>query len=465
MKTQNTSKFLVHKLILLTYLGLQGQIGFSNTLSKAVNMDQLLNRVLNDQSAERLENIKREEQFKNELNSRAKLLKEAKAELATLEAEEQRTIKKFDTNEKKLAELEEKLRLAMGTLGEMFGVVRQVSGDLTSQFQTSLVSAEFPGRKDSLVNLAAAKSVPNIKELEGLWYQIMREITESGKITEFETEVTFANGEKKNAKVTRIGAFNVITNGLYLNWQPETQKLVELARQPDSNFLSMASHINGKTVSPFAIDPSRGTLLSLLVQAPTLEERVHQGGIVGYIILALLGLGLMFVFERLIYLSIAGSKIRRQLKSETINTDNALGRILAVYNKNKNADFETLELKIDEEILKSIPPIERGIKNLKILAAVAPLLGLLGTVTGMIATFQSITLFGTGDPKLMAGGISQALITTVLGLVAAIPLIVLHSFISGKSQQLIQIIEEQSAGIIAQHVESDHSSHHADASN
>ena len=86
-------------------------------------------------------------------------------------------------------------------------------------------------------------------------------------------------------------------------------------------------------------------------------------------------------------------------------------------------------------------------------ANTATLLGLLGTVTGMIATFQSITLFGTGDPKLMAGGISQALITTVLGLIAAIPLLLLHNFVATRSKDLVQILEERSAGMVASRAE------------
>jgi biopolymer transport protein ExbB len=84
---------------------------------------------------------------------------------------------------------------------------------------------------------------------------------------------------------------------------------------------------------------------------------------------------------------------------------------------------------------------------------VAPLMGLLGTVTGMIQTFQVITLYGAGDPKMMAGGISQALITTVLGLVVAIPMVLIHTLVGGQSRKIINIINSQSAGIVAQHSE------------
>jgi biopolymer transport protein ExbB len=202
-----------------------------------------------------------------------------------------------------------------------------------------------------------------------------------------------------------------------------------------------------------AVDPSRGSLLGLLIQAPSLKERIDQGGVVGYVIIGLGLIGVLIAVWRYLSLTISGSKIRSQLKSATPNAGNALGRILGVYHDNKDIDTETLELKLDEAILKEAPKLEKWQGSIKVLAAVAPLMGLLGTVVGMIATFQAITLFGTGDPKLMAGGISQALVTTVLGLVVAIPLVLLHSMVAGKSKGLIEILEEQSAGLIAKHSE------------
>ena len=132
---------------------------------------------------------------------------------------------------------------------------------------------------------------------------------------------------------------------------------------------------------------------------------------------------------------------------------------MAVYHENRGIATETLELKLDEAILKNTPALQRGLVTVRILAVIAPMLGLLGTVTGLIETFQSITLFGTGDPRLMAGGISQALVTTVLGLGAAIPLILMHSALNTRSKRLLAVLEEQSAGLIARHAEQE--PHHA----
>ncbi len=229
-----------------------------------------------------------------------------------------------------------------------------------------------------------------------------------------------------------------------------------LARQPARRFSSLADGLFSATsgVVPMALDPSRGNILGLLIQAPSLMERIQQGGLVGYVILLLGSLGGLVSIERLITLARASRGIQAQLGSAVPKGDNALGRILQVYESNSTVDSETLGLKLDEAILREAPILEKWQGWIKVLAAVAPLLGLLGTVVGMIRTFQAITLFGTGDPKLMAGGISQALVTTVLGLTVAIPLVLLHSLVSGRSRTLVEILEEQSAGIIARHSDS-----------
>jgi len=187
-------------------------------------------------------------------------------------------------------------------------------------------------------------------------------------------------------------------------------------------------------------------------QNPSVVDRIHQGGLIGYIIISLALAGLVYALFLLLNMLKTNVKVKSQLKdTENVQSDNPLGRILSVYHHQyQEADLETLEMKLDEAVLKELPALEQGLSLLKLLAAVAPLLGLLGTVTGMIATFQSITLFGTGDPKLMAGGISQALITTVLGLVAAIPLLFMHNIVSSRSRELVQILDQQSAGLIAE---------------
>jgi len=205
----------------------------------------------------------------------------------------------------------------------------------------------------------------------------------------------------------------------------------------------------------FGLDVTSGQLLALLLETPNIGERVQQGGIVGYVIISLGILGMLLALERMIMLGLAGRKVKAQLKrgSESPSSDNALGRVLQIYQKNQQVDTETLELKLGEAILKETPSLQRGILFIKVISVVSPLLGLLGTVTGMIQTFQAITLFGAGDPTIMAGGISQALMTTVLGLCVAIPTVLLHTIVSGRSRMIVQVLQEQSAGLVAEQSE------------
>jgi biopolymer transport protein ExbB len=220
--------------------------------------------------------------------------------------------------------------------------------------------------------------------------------------------------------------------------------------------VSAAQDLLGETagVHAFYADPSRGAILGLLKQKATLSERYHAGGVVGYIITVMLLIGLGLGVFKIIQLYGVGNAIKAQLKNTNAPSDkNPLGRILAVYQNNKHADVENLELKLDEAILGELPRIESGINLIKIFSAIAPLLGLLGTVLGMIATFQQITLFGTGDPRIMAGSISMALVTTAQGIIAALPLILMHSVVASRSKSIVHVLDEQTAGIIAAHAE------------
>lgn len=424
--------------------------------AEPASLDELLERVKRDQRQDQKINAEREREFLSARDRQDELLRNARAELATEQRRAEELRQAFESNEKELVDLEDNLRLTMGTLGELFGVVRLVAGDAKGQFENSLVTAQFPGRADFVDELSQRKELPNTKDLERLWVDLLTEMTESGKVVSFPGRVTKTNGTEAEQTITRIGVFNLVSEGKYLRYMPEVNKIAELGRQPQGRYLSLASRFEGTAagaIVPVGIDPSRGSILSRLVQAPSLWERFQQGGVVGYVIAVILLIGLVIVAERFAFLTSVGSKIKKQLQSSELDTSNPLGKIFRVYEDNKDKDIESLELKLDEAIIKGTSTIERGLGTIKILAAVAPLLGLLGTVTGMIGTFQAITLFGTGDPQLMAGGISQALVTTVLGLIAAIPLILLHSIVASKSKDVLSVLEEQSAGLMAQKVE------------
>jgi biopolymer transport protein ExbB len=418
-------------------------------------LDQLLQDVRKTRGIESEENTQRLKRFKDNRAEQARLLAEAKKEMEDTEARSDELKALYDDNEVKLVELDDKLTERMGALGEMFGIVRLVAGDARGSLESSLVSSQIPDRSIFLSELAERKELPVTEELDKLWKLLLEEMIESGKVVTYDASTINVDGKEELQPVTRVGVFTAVTGGKFLNYLPETGKLVELGRQPAGRFQSMASDLEAANTGmvAMAVDPSRGAIMALLVQAPSYLERIQQGGVIGIIILVLGGAGLLIVIWRFVVLTRIGRAIRKQLKSSEPNEGNPLGRVMKTYFDDQGQDTETLELKLDEAILKETPRIEYGLSFIKILAAIAPLLGLLGTVTGMIQTFQAITLFGTGDPKLMAGGISTALITTVMGLVVAIPLVLLHSYLNGKSNALVQVLDEQSIGLVARHAE------------
>ncbi|MFT6153209.1 MAG: biopolymer transport protein ExbB [Crocinitomicaceae bacterium] len=395
----------------------------------------------------------REILFKQDYSAVKNQLSFAVSELSEVKLKTKSLTNSFEGNEEDLAELDEELKKSLGNLGEMFGVVRQVAQDVSSIREGSLLKVELGDSSEVLNKLSESKALPSIAELEGLWFEIQNQMTKQGEIKRINSVYVDIDGVKNEGEIAHIGPFVAFNQNGYLNYDTETGLFLELGKQP-SSASSAIDFFNGSSdvFSEIYIDPTRGTLLSLSSQSPSYIDRIHQGGFIGYVIIVLASLGIGFGLYLLVIKLMVAKQVNNQLKNlDSPKDDNPLGRVLAVYNAERELDdLETLEMKLDEAVLKELPEIEKGQSLIKLLAAVAPLLGLLGTVTGMIATFQSITLFGTGDPKLMAGGISQALITTVLGLVAAIPLLFVHNIISTRSKALIQILTQQSAGMIAE---------------
>lgn len=433
-------------------------------IEPAASLDELLQRVESGRLQESRENAAREAKFAQNRSQQASLLKEAVAERQAEEARAAKLEAAFDANEKKLAIAEQTLRERLGSLTELFGHITTTSGDLRTVFGTSLASVQYPNRElflDDLVKKSSSTNkLPSIEEIERLWFEIQREMIESGKVVAFDTTVISPDGEQAPKRVVRVGVFNMVSeDGKYLSFDSSKNSVSELPRQPAGSFLSQAKALAAATsgTTRFGVDPTGptgGSFLAALINSPTLEERWHQGGTVGYIITAIGVLAFIIAFIRIAVLTVVGGKVNKQLKSDTANPNNPLGRVLAVYEANPAADAETLELKLSEAVLKEIPKLEYGQTMLKIITGVAPLLGLLGTVTGMIITFQAITIYGAGDPKAMAGGISSALVTTVLGLCVAIPSLLLHTWVAGRSKRIIHVLEEQTTGIIAERNES-----------
>ena len=377
-----------------------------------------------------------------------------KKDLKAAEDLSAKLINQFDENEKTLSELEEKLTLKLGNLGEMFGVVKQVSGQTRGEFKNSITNIDNPDRDLFLKNLAESKKLPDLSDISALWVELVKEIRNAETIKVFNTNVVSADGETKDLSILRIGTFSITHEGMFLKHLIDTNQVEFLPSQPSGVSKRKLKSLQNETEGTFVIDidPTRGAILDKLIQKKTFFQRIADGGLVGYVII-LLGLGgAALASERIYVLRNVLTNIREQEKTDNVDTTNLLGMLIETANNNINESLDSLELILDEKIQSITPTIEIRVKAIKLIATVAPLLGLLGTVIGMIETFQAITLFGTGDPKLMAGGISQALVTTMLGLIVAAPLLFMHSYAENYSKTIISFLEEKASGIVANKV-------------
>ena len=413
-------------------------------------IDEVLRSVQSERRAVSETNQQREDRFRREQANQEAELRRLRGEVQAAESEASRLENLRNQLDRELDELRAQLADRQGEFGELFGVARAAAADLNEQLQESLVSTQFQDRGEGLVRMAQAASLPTIQELENLWFTMLQEASEQGEVSRYQAQVIGADNQSSTETVVRVGPFTAFTENGFLVSRDGTLRY--LARQPGRAQVNAAQRVfnhSGDGVVRGLIDPSLGTLLGLVVEVPNLRERIAQGGGIGYAIIVVASFGILLALFRWLMLAITAMKVKAQMRSSTPSKGNPLGRIMLTYEEYRQSDLETLQLRLDDAVLKELPKLEAGLNVVKVLAAVAPLMGLLGTVIGMIVTFQAITLFGTGDPKLMAGGISQALVTTVQGLIAAIPLLLLHAFASSTSRRVGQVLEEQSVSLVA----------------
>ena len=425
----------------------------------AVTLDQLLEQVKNTRAAEAEVNAQRIKDFTANRATQAATLAEAQKAYQAAEARSNALSTEFDNNEKEINQVNALLKERQGNLGELFGVTRQVAGDTANVMEQSIISAQYPDREGFLRSLAAAKTLPSISELERLWFEMQREMTATGEVQRFEHAVVQPDGQAATAQVVRVGPFTIMSEGRFLAFLPSLKSLVVLTRQPPSQFLRAAADLQN-TTSGFVrsiVDPGRGVLVALYGERPNIRERIQQGQEVGYVIIAVGLIGVACWAFQFVYLIRTRMKVAAQQKDlEHPKDDNPLGRVLLAFKGDPSRieeDWEVAELRISEAIVGEIPKIERFQAFLRLAVAAGPLLGLIGTVIGMILTFQSITESGSSDPKLMAHGISQAMIATVLGLGIAIPLLFGNAMLSSMSRQLSSLLDGQASGLLAEMIE------------
>ncbi|HHF3081756.1 TPA: MotA/TolQ/ExbB proton channel family protein [Vibrio diabolicus] len=419
--------------------------------------DALLQKAQQENRQQQSHNVARESGFKKTEQELQAIKNTLAAERAALQAEADSLSFTFGENEAELAQLEEKLRLETGSLGELFGVVRQNAKELESELKSSVTGVDANSYQKDIDAIVAAKSLPTLTQLQAMWRSMEEQIKASGEMANVSFTLLNGEGREQTVNGVRLGSMALLDDTGYVKWNGQRGDAVNYLRQPESG--PTANTISSGDIDALVIDPSRGILLEQLANSPTLADRLNAGGVVGKIILGLLAIGLLIALVRGASLMISRQKIMKQLKTPAQPGDNPLGRVLAVYQKDKHRSVEALELRLLEAVVDEQTHLEKGLSMLKLLAALAPMLGLLGTVTGMIETFQVITQFGNGDPKVMAGGISMALVTTVLGLVSAMPLLLAHNVLSSQAENIRSILEKQGIGLVAEQAERDMPSH------
>ena len=436
-------------------LGLASGVLLSLSVQASVlTPEQLLERIRSEKSTEEQLMQEREQHFLQARQQQAQLLAEAKKALAQQESRAAALKSTFTANEKELASQELLLKQQVGDLGELFAVVRQSSGDLAGQWRSSLLNVQFPERIKQLERLSKDRVLPSAAQVERFWLTVLEDMIATGRVERFTAPVIHVDGQRHNLEVLRVGPFSSYSEHAFLTFSEGDNAFRALPKQPSG--ISQVKQWANSTdaVAAIPVDPTRGSLVEQLQRQPSVIDRLKQGGLVGWVIVALGLFGFALAAWRLLGLMQVIRSVREQMRNlSQPNSNNPLGRVLSVLGPNPQlSDLETLELKLDEAVMQEVPQLEKGQGLLKLLAAVAPLLGLLGTVTGMIITFQAITQSGGGDSRLMADGISQALVTTVEGLVVAIPLLFLHSVLSARSKAVVQLLEQQCVGLLALHM-------------
>ena len=425
-------------------------------------LDELLKQVQQSAQQSSKLNTEREQRFLKNKAEQANAVAKAEAEMAAAQSRVSSVKARFDANQKAMADLKQTLATRAGEYSQGYAAVKAAAGDFRAVASGTLVGAQYPDRLKALDQLAQQREVPSIAALEQFWFIVQQEMTESGKTARFKTGILDSSGVAQDVEVTRIGNFTAFAGQDYLALGADG-RLEALTRQPKDDYLSLLDDFSKASEgrADILVDPSRGSLLLLETERPGWMERLHQGEEIGYIIIAIGVLGFVCAIYQMVYLFVVSLKVKSQLKDvKNPRDNNPLGRVLRALgdarapNPNSDAtDAEVLELRLSEAVLREQPRLERFQGLLKLIVAAGPLLGLVGTVGGMIITFQVITELGAGDPKAMARGISQAMIATLLGLGEAIPLLFINAYLASRSKALVQILDEQSAGLLARQLE------------
>jgi biopolymer transport protein ExbB len=408
-------------------------------------------RILKDRGA-LVAAVKRLEKREKELEATLSRLQER---FATLTEEEEELAKAW--SERELA------------FRELVGTVRTSARDLETILKHSTFTVDRPERLEQIQPVLEKKHFPGLDDILLMSNLFLDEIQRSGEVTLKQGSYVDRTGQDRTGRVLTLGKFTVVYDDGkelgFLRYSEDEQGFYALSALPSWWVRrNLRGYVEGRAEAVY-IDLSGGGALRQITHKPSLWEQILSGGPIVWPILAIAGFALLLVFERIVYLRrVHGNTDRLMDEMNRLasqgdwracealvegyeDKDWPVLNVLAAGLSGRHEDRETQENILQEAILREVPRLERFLAILAILGAVAPLLGLLGTVTGMIDTFRVITLYGTGDPKMMSGGISEALITTELGLAVAIPIMLFHTFLSRRVDSLVGDMEEKAVAL------------------
>lgn len=301
------------------------------------------------------------------------------------------------------------------------------------------------------------------KTLGDIFVQTAHLIENLSSITKSEGSFYLRNGDRVDGEIINVG--NIAAFGISDKASgalaPAGDGRYKLWNAPKSEDTAKGIQNNPATLNMFIYEN-----LTKEVEEPkvkTVKSVIDSGGIIGWVIVGLGGVAVLLMLIRVILLLLAGANTEKiinvvskkvenceieEAKQYLRNKKNSTAKVMKATLRNIDHDREHVEDIIVENILNESSSIDRFGSTVLVLAAVAPLLGLLGTVTGMIATFDIITEFGTGDPKLLAGGISIALVTTELGLIVAIPALLFGNLLTGWATSIKDKMEQGALHVV-----------------
>ncbi len=460
-------------IILIFFFFFYPKFSFSKDMRvSASKLDKKMEEILEKAFEEKQKALKKAKEVEKEINISRKKLKEA---LFLLEKKKRELFLENEKLTKELKILKEKERNLKKTkeekerdLKELIGFIRVNTKDLYSLLKQSPQSAFYRHREKALKPILEEVKFPGMDHIKKIVKLLFQEILLSSEVRVQKGSFVNRSGEDEKGEILVIGNFTAAYKTSkecgFLLYSDKSERFFALSKLPSRFYRKkIKSYMEGKS-DDVPVDISKGAALRQLTHSLSLTDQIKKGGPLVWPILGIGVVGIILILERLFYLlskSTGIGNLIEQMRSYALKgdwdsclklcedkKDKTLVKVLIKGIENRSLKREDLENILQEAILNEIPNLERFLSTIGILAAIAPLLGLLGTVTGMINTFHVITFYGTGDPRMMSSGISEALVTTMLGLSVAIPIMLCHTLISRWVENYIAKMEESSVSLV-----------------